>query len=131
MFKKAVTVAALTGALALTGGTAFAFGGASTSLSNGTLSVYADDGCNVSGNCSLFYSQTSYKKTGGSSVSIQLAVWTDNRLRKTDAMTVSSGQTKTNSWGGIAKSESSSTCNITGYMVASTGKYYTPPVSVC
>ncbi|GGY71234.1 hypothetical protein [Streptomyces xanthochromogenes] len=83
----------------------------------------------VSGNCSLYYSQTSYKKTGGSPVSIQLGL-AYGGYYKTSAMTISSGQTKTHSWGGLLKSNADD-CSVAGYMVATTGNYYTPPVGVC
>lgn len=126
MLKKTTAVAlSVASIMALSAGTAAAFGSKSTALSNGTLTITADDGCSVSGNCSLYYSATTYKKTGGSTVSIQLAMTTSDALYKAAAVNISSGQTKTHSWGGKAKSAVSD-CDITGYMVASTGQYYTP-----
>ncbi|MFF9566633.1 hypothetical protein [Streptomyces sp. NPDC014685] len=116
--------------MTLSAGTAIAFGSKSTTLSNGVLTITADDGCSVSGNCSLYYSATTYKKTGGSTVSVQLAMTTGGALYKATAIKISSGQTKTHSWGGKPKSQVSD-CDISGYMVASTGQYYTPPVLVC
>lgn len=73
MLGQKMAVAVMTGALIMTGTSAFAFGTKSTQVSNGVLSVTAQDGCDVSANCSLHYSATTYKKTGGSRVSIQLA----------------------------------------------------------
>ncbi|WP_326680849.1 hypothetical protein [Streptomyces sp. NBC_01237] len=131
MLRKTAAVAvSLTSIMALSAGTAAAFGSKSTTLSNGVLTITADDGCSVSGNCTLYYSATTYKKTGGGTVSIELAMSTSDALYKAAAVNISSGQTKTHSWGGKAKSQVSD-CDITGYMVASTGSYYTPPVDVC
>jgi hypothetical protein len=129
MLKKTMT-AAMTAALVLTGSSAFAFGSKSTALSNGTLTISAQDGCQVSGNCSLYYSATSYKKTGGSKVTIQLALVTDNSLYLDSQKSISSGQTVSHSWGGKQKSDAGG-CSIAGYMKASTGNYYTPNVSIC
>ena len=131
MFKKAIAIAAAAaGIIALTGGTAFAYGSKSTKLSNGVLKVTADNGCTVSGNCSLYYAQTSYKKTGGDRAPIQLALSTGVALFKTDAMKISAGETKTKNWGGLAKSQTTD-CSVAGYMIASTGKYYTPNLDDC
>ncbi|MCK8434179.1 hypothetical protein G3I77_14430 [Streptomyces sp. D2-8] len=44
--------------------------------------------------------------------------------------TISKGQTVSRSWGGQKKSAVPD-CTIVGYMKASTGDYYTPPVNVC
>lgn len=130
MLRKTLAVVAMTGALALTGTTAFAFGSKSTALSNGTLTVSADDGCQVSGNCTLYYSATSYKKTGGSTVTIQLAMTTSDELFLDTQKSIRAGQTLSHSWGGQRKSRVPD-CTIAGYMRASTGNYYTPPLSVC
>ncbi|MEU0036237.1 hypothetical protein [Streptomyces sp. NPDC006333] len=130
MLKKTLAVAAMTGALILTGTTAFAYGSKSTQLSNGVLTINGDDGCLVSGNCSLYYSSTTYKKTGGSKVTIQLAMTTENALFLDTQKSISSGQTLSHSWGGKKKSDTGD-CSIAGYMKASTGNYYTPNLSVC
>ncbi|RPE43232.1 hypothetical protein EDD90_6424 [Streptomyces sp. Ag109_O5-1] len=130
MLSKKLVVAAMTGALVMTGTSAFAFGTKSTSLQNGTLSIFAQDGCDVSANCSLYYSSTTYKKTGGSSVSIQLGMTTGDSLYLDTAKTIKSGQTASHSWGGKSKAAVPD-CTIVGYMKASTGDYYTPPVDVC
>ncbi|MGW1882838.1 hypothetical protein [Streptomyces sp. NPDC001970] len=45
-------------------------------------------------------------------------------------MKVSKGQTKSKSWGGHPKSRTED-CTIAGYMVATTGKYWTPSLPVC
>lgn len=121
---------AMAAALVLAGNTAFA-ASTSTKLSNGTLYFEAVDGYKVSGNHSLFYSTTKYKKTGGSTTSIQLALWTETKLTKTDAMSISAGQTKSKSWGGLPKASWAPVCKATGYMVASSGKYTTPTVTFC
>ncbi|MFJ4563960.1 hypothetical protein ACIP4U_09625 [Streptomyces caelestis] len=129
MLVKKLTVAAMTGVLALTGTSAFAES-ASTSLSNGTLTISEEDGCKVTGNCSLYYSSTAYKKTGGSKVDIRLGMTTSKELFLDDWKTISKGQTLSHSWGGKKKSAVPD-CTIVGYMKASTGDYYTPPVNVC
>jgi hypothetical protein len=120
----------MTAALALTGGSAFAVG-TSTKLSNGTLYFEAQDGSQVSGNRTLFYSMTKYTKTGGGSVSIRLGLDTTDRRKLTDAMTISSGQTKAHSWGGLSKAVYAPDCAASGYMQATTGSYYTPTVHFC
>ncbi|MFG2481065.1 hypothetical protein [Streptomyces fagopyri] len=130
MLKKTLAVAAMTGALILTGTTAFAYGSKSTQLSNGVLAINGDDGCLVSGNCSLYYSSTTYKKSGGSKVTIQLAMTTGKALFLDTQKSISSGQTLSHSWGGKKKSDTDG-CSIAGYMKASTGNYYTPNLSVC
>ncbi|MDO0933118.1 hypothetical protein QQY66_15985 [Streptomyces sp. DG2A-72] len=130
MLRKKLVVAAMTSALVMTGTSAFAFGTKSTALSNGTLSVSASDGCQVSGNCTLYYSSTTYKKTGGNKVTIQLAMDDGNSLFLDTQKSISSGQTLSHSWGGKRKSDTES-CDIAGYMKASTGNYYTPNVDVC
>ncbi|MFD8967707.1 hypothetical protein ACFV0C_22375 [Streptomyces sp. NPDC059568] len=119
----------MTSALVFAGGAAFA-GTVSTALSNGRLSLSADDGCVVTGNCNVYYSVTSYTKTGGSTVDIRLAIDTGNSLYKTDLMSISSGQTKSKSWGALRKSDAEG-CSVAGYMNASTGNYYTPNLQVC
>jgi hypothetical protein len=126
---KKLTIAAVTGVLVLSGSTAFAES-KSTSLSNGTLTISEEDGCKVTGNCSLYYSSTSYKKTGGSKVDIRLGMTTSKELYQDKWRTASKGQTVSHSWGGLKKSAVPD-CTIVGYMKASTGDYYTPPVSVC
>lgn len=128
MFKRAATAFALASALVLTGSTAFA-GSTSTKLSNGTLTFIANDGCTVSGNCSLFYASTSYKKTGGATVSIILSLATGKGYLYDSQQNISAGQTKTKSWGGLLKS--STDCTPQGYMKTSTGNYYTPYLKVC
>jgi hypothetical protein len=127
---KKLAVAAVTGAIVMTGTNAFAFGSKSTQLSNGVLSVSANDGCLATGNCSLYYSATTYKKTGGSKVTVQLAMTTSSELFLDTQKSISSGQTLSHSWGGNRKSAVPD-CTIAGYMKASTGNYYTPTVSVC
>ncbi|MBT1095083.1 hypothetical protein [Streptomyces sp. Tu102] len=127
---KKLAVGAIASAVVMTGTSAYAFGSKSTQLSNGVLSVAADDGCQVSGNCSLFYSATTYKKTGGSKVTVRLALDTSNELFKDSAKSVSKGQTVKHNWGGLRKSRVQD-CSVVGYMEADTGQYYTPPVSVC
>ncbi|MEU0384353.1 hypothetical protein [Streptomyces chartreusis] len=129
MLGKKLAVATMTGVLALTGTSAFAES-KSTSLSNGTLTISEQDGCQVTGNCSLFYSSTSYKKTGGSKVDIRLGMTTSDEMFLDTWKTISKGQTVSHSWGGLKKSRVSD-CTIVGYMKASTGDYYTPPVNVC
>ncbi|MFI9564244.1 hypothetical protein [Streptomyces rishiriensis] len=128
--RKKLIVAAMTGALVLTGTSAFAFGSKSTQLSNGVLTINGDDGCLVSGNCSLYYSSTTYKKTGGSKVTIQLAMTTGASLFLDTQKSISSGQTLSHSWGAKRKSDVPD-CSIAGYMKASTGNYYTPNLEVC
>jgi hypothetical protein len=130
VLKKTLAIAAMTGALVLTGTNAFAFGSKSTQLSNGVLTINGDDGCLVSGNCALYYSSTTYKKTGGSTVTIQLAMTTGASLFLDTQKTISAGQTLSHSWGGKKKSEVPD-CSIAGYMKASTGNYYTPNLNVC
>lgn len=130
MLKKALAVVAMTGVLALTGTTAFAYGSKSTALSNGTLTISADDGCLVTGNCTQYYSATKYKKTGGSRVTIQLAMTTSSELFFDTQKSIAAGQTISHSWGGKQKSRVPD-CTIAGYMKASTGNYYTPPLSIC
>ncbi|MFI1702770.1 MULTISPECIES: hypothetical protein [Streptomyces] len=120
----------MTGALVLTGTSAFGYGSESTKLTNGVLTINGDDGCLVSGNCALYYSSTTYKKTGGSKVTVQLAMTTGRELFKDDQRSISSGQTLSHSWGGKRKSEVPD-CSIAGYMKASTGNYYTPNLEVC
>lgn len=117
-------------ALVFAGNTAFAVS-TSTKLSNGTLYFEAQDGSQVSGNRTLFYSMTKYTKTGGSATSIQLALWTSEQLWKADAVTISAGQSKAKSWGGLPKASWAPDCKATGYMVASSGKYTTPTVTFC
>ncbi|MEV0220054.1 hypothetical protein [Streptomyces sp. NPDC050704] len=128
--KKTLAVVAMTSALVMAGTSAFAYGSKSTQLSNGVLTINADDGCLVSGNCSLYYSSTKYKKTGGSKVTIQLALATGNGLYLDTQKSISSGQTLSHSWGGLRKSDASD-CSVAGYMKASTGNYYTPNIGVC
>ncbi|MCQ9179912.1 hypothetical protein KMT30_12940 [Streptomyces sp. IBSBF 2953] len=132
MLKKALTVAALTSALVLTGTTAsFAFGSKSTALSNGTLTIDGDDGCLVSGNCALYYSSTKYhKERGDARVTIQLAMTTGRSLFLDTQKTIGKGQTLSHSWGGKKKSDTDE-CSIAGYMKSSTGNYYTPNLEVC
>ncbi|GGQ21188.1 hypothetical protein [Streptomyces roseolilacinus] len=125
-----VAVTASAGLVFCTGGMAAAEKSVSTKLSNGVLTVIAEDGCVLGGNCKLFFPATQYKKTSGSKVSIQLALDTGNSLHKTEAMTISSGQTKSKSWGGMPKSKAKD-CSVAGYMVATTGKYWTPNLKVC
>ncbi len=130
MLRSKLITAAMTSVLVLTGTSAFAFGSKSTALSNGTLTIYADDGCLATGNCSLYYSSTSYKKTGGSAVDVRLGMDTSTELFLDSTKTISAGQTLSHSWGGKPKSRVDD-CTIVGYMKATTGDYYTPPVSVC
>ncbi|MFF8603929.1 hypothetical protein ACF065_31565 [Streptomyces sp. NPDC015232] len=125
-----MTTAALAAAIVLTGSSAFA-ASTSTQLSNGKLYFEALDGYLVSGNHSQFFSMTQYTKTGGSTVSIQLALSTSTAVFKTDAMKISAGQTKSKSWGGLSKAQYAPDCTATGYMIATTGKYYTPTVRFC
>ncbi|GGU12473.1 hypothetical protein [Streptomyces lateritius] len=129
MLKKSLAVAAATGMLALGSTTALA-ASKSTQLSNGVLTISADDGCTVSGNCGLYYSATTYKKTGGSTVTVQLAMTTGNALYTDSLKSISAGQTLSKSWGGLRKSDTAD-CTIAGYMKASTGNYYTPNLNVC
>ncbi|MER5858254.1 hypothetical protein ABT131_21970 [Streptomyces sp900105245] len=128
--KKRLVIAAMTGLLVLTGTNAYAFGSKSTALSNGTLYIHGDDGCLVSNNCSLYYSATEYKKTGGSKVTIQLAMDTGADLFFDTQKTAVAGSDIKHSWGGKKKSAVPD-CSIAGYMKASTGNYYTPNLSVC
>jgi hypothetical protein len=130
MLGKKFAVGAMTAALVMGGTSAYAFGTKSTQLSNGVLSVTAQDGCEVSANCSLYYSATTYKKTAGNTVTIQLAMTTSEALYLDTQKTISAGQTLTKSWGGKSKAAVSD-CTIAGYMKASTGNYYTPQVGVC
>lgn len=130
MLRKVLTVAAMASALVLAGTNAFAYGSKSTQLSNGVLTIAADDGCVVSGNCSLYYSATKYKKTGGSKVTIQLRMSTGDELFMASSRSISKGQTASHSWGGKKKSRVPD-CTIVGHMTASTGVYYTPPIGVC
>ncbi|WP_093772918.1 hypothetical protein [Streptomyces sp. yr375] len=78
----------------------------------------------------MYYSSTTYKKTGGSKVTIQLAMDTGASLVVDTQKSISSGQTLSHSWGGKKKSDVPD-CSIAGYMKASTGNYYTPNLSVC
>ncbi|MFF0434791.1 hypothetical protein ACFYU9_21465 [Streptomyces sp. NPDC004327] len=130
MLKKALAVGAATALLAISGGSAFA-ASKSTQLSNGVLTVTAEDGCTVSGNCGLYYSATIYKKTGGDTkVTVQLALAADNWNIYDTQKTISKGQTVSKSWGGRAKADAGG-CRVAGYMKASTGNYYTPTIDVC
>ncbi|MCE3034659.1 MULTISPECIES: hypothetical protein [Streptomyces] len=128
--KKQVAVAVAAGLLVLTGSNAYAYGSKSTALSNGTLYIHGDDGCLVSNNCSLYYSATEYKKTGGSTVTIQLALDTGKSLFLDSQRTAVKGSDIKHSWGGKKKSDVPD-CSIAGYMKASTGNYYTPNLNVC
>ncbi|MFD8615592.1 hypothetical protein [Streptomyces sp. NPDC059631] len=130
MTMKRVAVAAVTALLVFSGANAYAYGTKSTSLSNGTLYIHGDDGCLVSNNCSLYYSATEYKKTGGSRVTIQLAMTTGEELFLDSQKTAVDGSDIKHSWGGKKKSAVPD-CSIAGYMKASTGNYYTPNLSVC
>lgn len=130
MLMKKLAVAAMAGVIVMTGTSAFAYGSKSTQLSNGVLSINADDGCLVSNNCSLYYSFTTYKKTGGSKVTIQVAMTTGEELFLDAQKSISSGQKLSHSWGGKRKSAVPD-CSIAGYMKASTGNYYTPNIGVC
>ncbi|MFG2117201.1 hypothetical protein ACGFRB_31955 [Streptomyces sp. NPDC048718] len=126
-----MAVTALTATLVLTGSSAFAIS-TSTKLDNGTLYFEALDGYLVSGNHSQFFSTTKYTKTAGdSAVNIQLALSTSTAVFKTDAMSISKGQTKSKSWGGLSKATYAPDCTAAGYMIATTGKYYTPTVRFC
>ncbi|RRQ85248.1 hypothetical protein CQW44_20015 [Streptomyces griseofuscus] len=84
----------------------------------------------MSNNCSLYYSATEYKKTGGGTVTIQLALDTGKSLFLDSQRIAVKGSDIKHSWGGKKKSDVPD-CSIAGYMKASTGNYYTPNLNVC
>ncbi|MER5772035.1 hypothetical protein [Streptomyces sp. NPDC001985] len=131
MIRRAMAVTAATAALVLFAGSAAHAKSTETQLSNGILYFEATDGRYVSGNPSVFFSATQYKKTGGSTTQIQLALWTTTKLIKDDARSISAGQTKGKSWGGLPKASHAPDCKATGYMIASSGKYTTPTLTFC
>ncbi|MFI7337230.1 hypothetical protein ACIBUY_04735 [Streptomyces sp. NPDC050085] len=128
---RALAAAALTTALVFSGASAYA-ASTSTQLSNGTLYFSAQDGAVVSGNGSLFYGATKYKKTGGSKVNVYLKMSTSESVFSSPLKSVSSGQTVDYSFGGKSKAKYAPDCRATGLMDASTGgPYYTPTVNFC
>ncbi|MGW0731367.1 hypothetical protein [Streptomyces sp. NPDC002851] len=121
-------------ALAFAGaGTAFAGTGGTTStkLSNGTLYFEARNGSVVSGNSSVFYAATSYKKTGGSKITAYLKMSTENAVMSSPKKTVTKGRTIDHSFGARSIARWAPDCDAAGLLDASTGKYYTPNVSFC
>ncbi|MEU0008415.1 hypothetical protein ABZ079_30235 [Streptomyces sp. NPDC006314] len=129
-----LTIAAVSAALVL-GGTTAAFAGTggttSTKLSNGKLSFEARNGSVVSGNPSVFYGATEYDKSGGSKVYVTLMMETSEGLFKDKQKAVSAGQSISHSFGGQSIARYAPDCTATGRMDATTGKYYTPPVTFC
>ncbi|MFG2472404.1 hypothetical protein ACGFXB_44260 [Streptomyces canus] len=125
------TATAVAATLLAGAGSAYA-ASTSTSLSNGTLYFTAEDGANVTGNSSLFYSTTKYKKTGGSTVNVYLKLDTSEGIWSSPLKSVSSGQTVSYSFGGKSIANDAPDCEATGLMDASNGgPYYTPTVSFC
>ncbi|MEU2436931.1 hypothetical protein ACFY9A_10330 [Streptomyces rubradiris] len=121
----ALIFGAVTAASAGTGGTT------STKLSNGKLSFEARNGSVVSGNSSVFYSATEYEKSGGSKVYVTLMMVTSEALFKDTQKAVSARQTISHSFGAQSIAKYAPDCSATGLMDATTGKYYTPPVTFC
>jgi hypothetical protein len=125
------TVTAVAAALVFGAGSAYA-ASTSTQLSNGTLYFTAEDGANVTGNSSLFYATTKYKKTGGSTVTVYLKMDTSEGIFSSPLKSVSAGSTVSYSFGGKSIAQYAPDCEATGLMDASTGgPYYTPTVSFC
>ncbi|MEU8773435.1 hypothetical protein [Streptomyces sp. NPDC048606] len=104
----------------------------STKLSNGTLSFTGQDG-SAYGDPSVFYASSSYRKTGGSRVSVRLEMLTKNgRFGSGDAyQSVSAGQTVITQWGGVSKATYAPDCKATGAMAANGAVHYTPTVHFC
>ncbi|MFE5191363.1 hypothetical protein [Streptomyces sp. NPDC056628] len=131
---RVLTTAAVSVSLALGGGAA-AFAGTggttSTTLSNGTLYFEAQNGSVVSGNSSVFYGATKYKKTGGSKVTATLKMSTEQAAFSSPQKSASAGQTISHSFGAKSIARYAPDCDAVGLMVASTGQYYTPHVSFC
>lgn len=101
-------------------------------MSNGTLYYEALDGSEVTGNSTLFYGATKYKKTGGGKVTVQLGQETVEGSWYSDSKSISSGQTVSHSFGGQSKAKYAYDCKATGKMKASNGgPWYTPTVHFC
>ncbi|MFD8005300.1 hypothetical protein [Streptomyces mirabilis] len=133
-FGRVLTTAAVSASLILGGATA-AFAGTggttSTKLDNGTLYFEARNGSVVSGNSSVFYGATKYKKTGGSKVTAYLKMVTGEAIFSSPQKTVSSGATIDYSFGAKSIARFAPDCDASGLMDASTGQYYTPSISFC
>ncbi|MFF9670588.1 hypothetical protein ACF1GS_02645 [Streptomyces eurythermus] len=121
----ALILGATTPASAGTGGTT------STKLSNGKLYFEARNGSVVSGNSSVFYGATKYEKNEGSKVYVTLMMVTSEALFKDTQKAVSAGQSVSHSFGAQSIAKYAPDCSATGLMDATTGKYYTPPVTFC
>ncbi|GHH18126.1 hypothetical protein [Streptomyces rubradiris] len=121
----ALIFGATTAASAGTGGTT------STKLSNGKLKFEARNGSVVSGNSSVFYGATEYEKSGGSKVYVTLMMVTSEALFRDSQKAVSAGQKVSHSFGAQSIAKYAPDCSATGLMDATTGKYYTPPVTFC
>ncbi|WP_240139961.1 hypothetical protein [Streptomyces sp. MUM 178J] len=103
-----------------------------TKLANGVLKFEANDGGHVSGNSGLFYSATTYTKTGGSRVDIILKLQTSEIIKAGPKKSVSKGQTVGHSFGGLSKARYAPDCRVSGLMNASNGgPYWTPSVKFC
>ncbi|MFE7235974.1 hypothetical protein ACWCRF_18860 [Streptomyces sp. NPDC002405] len=125
--RSAVVVTAALASLGM-GATAWA-ATTSTSLSNGKLTFESTNGRSVSGNSSLFYSAVSYQKTGGSAVSVKFLVDVGSKEYVSPVYSVSSGQTKSYSFGG---NPVPSSCRSVGGMdVAGQGYFWTPALNPC
>ncbi|MGW1207010.1 hypothetical protein [Streptomyces cyaneofuscatus] len=100
----------------------------STKLSNGTIHSTVENGRQVSGNSSLFYSVVKYSKTGGSKVSVTLLM-DAGKPYSSGSFSVSSGQTATHSFGGKPVP---SGCRATGGInAAGQGYFWTPSLNPC
>ncbi|WP_459738534.1 hypothetical protein [Streptomyces sp. E-15] len=121
----ALVLGSTTTASAGTGGTT------STKLSNGKLSFEARNGSVVSGNSSVFYSATQYEKTGGHKVYVTLKMETSEAVFKDTEKSVSKGQKVAHSFGAQSIAKYAPDCTATGRMDATTGTYYTPPMTFC
>ncbi|MER6713243.1 MULTISPECIES: hypothetical protein [unclassified Streptomyces] len=125
--RSAVVVATAMASLGM--GTAAWAATTSTSLSNGTLTFESTNGRQVTGNSSLFYSAVKYNKTGGGSISLKFLVDVGSKEYVSPVYSMSSGQTKSHSFGG---NPVPSSCRSTGGMdVAGQGYFWTPSLNPC
>ncbi|WP_326804501.1 hypothetical protein OIE49_26930 [Streptomyces sp. NBC_01788] len=126
---KKVGMVAAAALCVLGAGTSAWAGTTSTSLSNGTLYSTVENGRLVSGNSSLFYSSAKYTKTGGSAISAVFAMDASGKIYSSPAFGLSTGQTKTHSFGGLPVP---SGCRATGGMsVSGQGTFWAPTLNPC
>ncbi|CAM5421962.1 hypothetical protein SSPIM334S_06303 [Streptomyces spiroverticillatus] len=100
-----------------------------TELSNGTLTSSVQNGREVSGNSSLYYSAVTYKKKKGGAINVIFLMRTANNTNSSPPYLMKSGQTKGHSFGGKAVP---STCSAVGGLAEKDqGQYWAPPLNPC